>query len=150
MLFSFFTPYATRMLRTITLALPFFVAASAQAATFTVTKTADTNDSVCDADCSLREAVIAANTTSDTDTIAVPAGTYTLTLIGANEDSAATGDLDILYDVTISGESANTTIIEWPDSDDVTNKDRLFHVTASTADVIINNLTLQGFYHYKQ
>ena len=55
MLFSFFTPYATRMLRTITLALPFFVAASAQAATFTVTKTADTNDSVCDADCSLRD-----------------------------------------------------------------------------------------------
>ena len=31
--------------------------ANAQAATFTVTKTADTNDSVCDKDCSLREAI---------------------------------------------------------------------------------------------
>ena len=33
---------------------------SAQAATFTVTKTADTNDGTCDADCSLREAIAAA------------------------------------------------------------------------------------------
>ena len=32
----------------------------ASAATFTVTKTADTNDGLCDADCSLREAVFAA------------------------------------------------------------------------------------------
>ena len=32
-----------------------------QAATFTVTKTADTNDGSCNADCSLREAIVAAN-----------------------------------------------------------------------------------------
>ena len=32
-----------------------------QAATFTVTKTTDTNDGSCNADCSLREAIIAAN-----------------------------------------------------------------------------------------
>ena len=36
----------------------------AQAATFTVTKTADTADGTCDADCSLREAIIAANIAS--------------------------------------------------------------------------------------
>lgn len=42
---------------------------SAQAATFTVTKTADTNDNVCDRDCSLREAITAANNSPANDTI---------------------------------------------------------------------------------
>lgn len=39
------------------------------AATYTVTKTADTNDGTCDADCSLREAVAAANSNSGNDEI---------------------------------------------------------------------------------
>jgi CSLREA domain-containing protein len=39
----------------------FVLICSTQAATLTVTKTADTNDGVCNADCSLREAVFAAN-----------------------------------------------------------------------------------------
>ena len=39
------------------------------AAVFTVTKTADTNDGRCDADCSLREAVTAANNTVNDDII---------------------------------------------------------------------------------
>jgi len=38
-------------------ALLILIPAGALAATWTVTKTADTNDGVCDADCSLREAV---------------------------------------------------------------------------------------------
>ena len=42
---------------------------STHAATFTVTKTADTNDGVCDADCSLREAIGAANTAASNDII---------------------------------------------------------------------------------
>lgn len=41
----------------------------AQAATFTVNKTADTNDGTCDADCSFREAVAAANANPGADTI---------------------------------------------------------------------------------
>jgi CSLREA domain-containing protein len=44
-------------------------AGAANAAAFTVTKTADTNDGVCDVDCSLREAVAAANQTVEPDTI---------------------------------------------------------------------------------
>jgi CSLREA domain-containing protein len=40
------------------------------AATFTVTKTADTNDGVCDSDCSLREAIAAANAAATDDIIA--------------------------------------------------------------------------------
>src|SRR5215471_1864274 len=44
------------------------------ATTFTVTKTADTNDGSCDADCSLREAIIAANNNPGQDTIAFSIG----------------------------------------------------------------------------
>src|SRR5262245_5473927 len=44
-------------------------ASSATAATFVVTKTADTNDGACDSDCSLREALSIANSTSGSDTI---------------------------------------------------------------------------------
>jgi len=36
-------------------------------ATFTVTKTADTNDGACTADCSLREAIVAANAAAGAD-----------------------------------------------------------------------------------
>jgi CSLREA domain-containing protein len=39
------------------------------AATFTVTKIADTNDGTCDADCSLREAITAANTAAGDDIV---------------------------------------------------------------------------------
>ncbi len=46
------------------------------AATFTVTKIADTNDGVCDADCSLREAIAAANLTADNDTIGFSAAIF--------------------------------------------------------------------------
>ena len=44
-------------------------APAASAATYVVTKYADSNDGVCDADCSLREAIAAANATAANDTI---------------------------------------------------------------------------------
>src|SRR6476469_358210 len=57
------------------------LASHAQSAqTFSVTKTADSNDGTCDADCSLREAVAAANNNAGPNTINIPTGTYTLTL----------------------------------------------------------------------
>ena len=71
-----------------------------QAATLTVTKTADTNDGVCDADCSLREAIGAA---LPGDTVIVPAGTYTLTL-GT--------ELTIDTDLTLIGAGKGVTIIQ--------------------------------------
>ncbi len=74
---------------------------------FIVNKTVDSNDGTCDAaDCSLREAVRSANACAGWQTITIPAGGYPLTIAGADEDAAATGDLDITEDVTIVGEGA--------------------------------------------
>jgi trimeric autotransporter adhesin len=84
----------------------------ASAATFTVTKTADTNDGTCNADCSLREAIVAANASAGPRTITIPAGTYTLSIAGANENAAATGDLDILQSMTLNGAGSASTIIQ--------------------------------------
>src|SRR5574341_22687 len=99
-------------------------AAPARASTtITVSTTSDElND---DGQCSLREAIRAANldmasgTTpgecpagSGTDTIIVPSGIYTLTIAGTNEDAALTGDLDITNTVTIGGTSADSTLID--------------------------------------
>ncbi|MDQ2996713.1 MAG: CSLREA domain-containing protein, partial [Chloroflexota bacterium] len=90
------------------------------AATINVTTFADNLD--LNGDCSLREAIQAANTdtavdacpagTSATmDTIQLSAGTYTLGLAGANEDLNQTGDLDITGDLSIRGVDASTTNI---------------------------------------
>jgi CSLREA domain-containing protein len=47
----------------------FFLTQASIAATFTVNKTADTNDGSCDSDCSLREAIAAANASPQDDLI---------------------------------------------------------------------------------
>ena len=78
--------------------------------TFTVNRTDDITPrgtgSTCNGvsnDCTLREAVIKANSTSGCDTIMVPAGTYTLTLTGTNNHQANVGRLDIQDCVSIVG-----------------------------------------------
>src|SRR5436190_359959 len=71
------------------------------------------------ADCSLRGAIISANTNPGT-TIMLPAGTYLLAVPGAGEQFAATGDLDIRATGTnIIGAGADTTIIQQTTSDRV-------------------------------
>src|SRR3970282_2551136 len=78
------------------------------AAAITVNTTDDELNA--DGDCSLREAITAANTDaavdactagSGADTITLGAGVYALSLGPAGDDSAATGDLDITDDLTI-------------------------------------------------
>jgi len=111
------------------------------ATTFVVTKTADTNDGACDSDCSLREAIIAANATPGDDIITLPSGTYTLTIAGTGEDVAATGDLDIASNLTINGAGAGTTIVNGG------GIDRVFHVTGAFI-VTLSNLTVRGGYYF--
>ncbi|HMF07668.1 MAG TPA: choice-of-anchor Q domain-containing protein, partial [Thermoanaerobaculia bacterium] len=113
-------------------------AARAGATTFVVTKTADTNDGVCNAtNCSLRDAIIAANTNPGPDVITLPAGTYLLTIPGAPEDQAATGDLDILDDLTINGAGAATTIV------DGGALDRVFQVFDGVT-AVFNGITIRN------
>jgi CSLREA domain-containing protein len=75
---------------------------SLEARTFQVTKTADTDDGSCDTDCSLREAIEAANARVGADDVPVPAGTYLLTL----------GQLLVSDDVGIAGAGQESTIID--------------------------------------
>lgn len=128
----------------------------AQAATFTVNSTADVvdaspGDGICDTrraappapttpECTLRAAIQEANASAGADTITLPAGTYTLTIAGAGDDAAATGDLDIRGDLTLKGAGATTTIISGVAGD------RVFHVDPSggTSNVSINGVTIQN------
>ena len=74
---------------------------------YTVTKTNDTNDGVCSpGDCSLREAVANANVCAGPQIINLPAGGYTLTIDGDDEDFNETGDLDVRDDLNIVGTGA--------------------------------------------
>lgn len=116
------------------------LAAPARAATFTVTKTGDTADGACDADCSLREAVIAANASADDDTIVLPAGTFLLSLAGVDEDAAATGDLDVangVGELLIVGAGRSDTTI------DGGGIDRVFDVLED-AELELRDLTVTG------
>lgn len=64
------------------------------------------------ADCSLREAVVSANTSGGADTIVLPAGTYSLTIAAqfADNNFAQVGDLDVHGDVSIVGRDGAATI----------------------------------------
>jgi CSLREA domain-containing protein len=92
----------------------------AQAAPFTVNSTADAvdahpDDGVCATAqnvCTLRAAIQETNALAGADTITLPASMYTLSIPGPFEDQAATGDLDITDDLTLTGAGAANTIID--------------------------------------
>ncbi|HEY0990676.1 MAG TPA: CSLREA domain-containing protein, partial [Kofleriaceae bacterium] len=119
-------------------------ASPAAAATITVTTTAD--DAVSNGNCTLREAVLAANSDtardactagSGADTIVLAAGTYSLTVAGANEDASLTGDLDITSNITLVGAGDSATIIRSSGT-----SDRVLHVL-STGTAMIQQLTIR-------
>jgi CSLREA domain-containing protein len=92
------------------------------ATTFNVTTTQDETDLAgCDvADCSLREAVMAANTTTGADTIRIPAGLYELTVHpDPSVPQPAVGDLDITDDLTIERSGDGTVTIDGEGTDRV-------------------------------
>jgi CSLREA domain-containing protein len=107
------------------------------AATFTVTKTSDTADGQCNADCSLREAVQAANATPGPDIIRLKHAWYSLSRTPeADDDNAVAGDLDITDDIVIRGLPDRTTI-------DARAIDRVLEVLPGVNAEIID-VTLKG------
>ena len=122
------------------------VAPPAGATTITVTTTTDENNS--DGDCSLREAIRAANNDqavdacpagNGADAIVVPAGDYVFNpaLSLTKEDLAAQGDLDIREDLTLTGAGRTQTTL------DAAGIDRVLHVAAGVK-LTLANLTITG------
>ncbi len=118
-------------------------ARGAAAATIVVDTEADGIDTA--GDCSLREAIEAANTDaavdgctagSGADVVRLTAGsTYLLTVAGASEDANQTGDLDISSDLTITVLNGRATI-------DGGGIDRVVHTIGAI--VTIQDLTITG------
>ncbi len=96
--------------------------------------------------CSLREAILAANTDTQVDTcpagngvdtLILPDGAFLLSQSGAFENEGLTGDLDIYSSMNIYGYGEEFTLI------DGGGLDRVFHITGIN-DVGFYNLTIQN------
>jgi CSLREA domain-containing protein len=135
-------PIHTRIIILLTIALLTVVIAPtprAYAAVIGVNTFSD--ELIGDGNCSLREAIQAANINapvdacpagSGADTILLAAGRYTLSIGGSGEDLNQTGDLDISSDLTIAGVDFFTTVI------DAAHIDRVLHIFPGT------HVTLSG------
>ena len=130
--------------------IPFF------ATTFNVDRTDDTAAlaaRACTAaanDCSLRGAIIAANTAGGATPIIIKlksATTYNLTLTNATQENGAlTGDLDITttaHSVTIQG-SGPSTVINASALNGGSARDRAFHLTGSGVSAVFQDLTIKN------
>jgi CSLREA domain-containing protein len=114
------------------------VTVKAGGSTYQVTKTEDTLDGICDNDCSLRDAIAVTNA-AGAGNIALPAGTYTLTITGSGENANQTGDLDIQADGTFNlhGAGKDQTFI-------VGSGDRVFDFSYSTFEASLSDLTISS------
>jgi hypothetical protein len=118
-----------------------------EAKTFKVNSTDDVvdvvpGDGICATEtgaCTLRASIQESNALAGADKVVLKAKKYALTLSGAAEDAAATGDLDITDSLSIVGKGAAYTII------DGNHSDRVFHIigTPSTS-VRLVGLTVQN------
>ncbi len=100
------------------------------------------SDTAADGMVSLRSAVQYANKIIGSDTIIVPAGTYTLTIAPLGGDTAATGNLDINDSLTIKGAGENETII------DGNQIDRIFNIGSINTSIAVklSGLMITGGY----
>ena len=103
------------------------------------------DDNIDNGNCTLREAVIAANTDSavdlcpagnGADTIVLAAGTYQLTIPGQGEDAAMSGDLDVQDALTITGAGPEVTFI------DAGQIDRVFETHGFFESLVISGVTI--------
>jgi hypothetical protein len=115
------------------------MAGSAEARTYEVTKRGDHRPRACTAaDCTLREAVIAANARRGADTILLPSRRpYRLSIRSSGEDAARDGDLDLTSGpLTIVHRGRGTATI------DANRTDRVFDIGA--ARTRLEKLTIRG------
>jgi CSLREA domain-containing protein len=133
------------------LAASLLPAASASAAV--ISPNVFTDDNTTNGNCTLREAIIAANQDaavdqcpagSGADTIQLGVGTYTLGIPG-EEEAAAQGDLDVTRDLTINGSGRAATII---DGSGTVTADRVFEIDpvfpGTGPTVVLSSLTIRG------
>lgn len=132
-----------------TVALLVLLAVPLQAREFTVDSTLDAvdanpGDGLCATAggvCSLRAAIQEANAFIDAeavgDRIVLPAGSYLLSLPGGDEDAAASGDLDISSELSLSGAGADSTII------DGGGLDRVFDIAADAV-ATLTGISVRG------
>jgi len=124
-----------------------------QGATISVTTLNDTIAS--DGLCSLREAILSANTDTGiggciagdgSDTIILASGNYQLSILGPGEDSGDTGDLDITDSLVIQGNGSATTIISANFGPDLEDWDRIFHIAPDESDIVVTmyDLTIEN------
>lgn len=144
-----------------TAAAVLFASAPSYAADFAVNSTTDAvdanpGDGACATSagvCTLRAAIQESNALVGNDTITLPAGTYTLTLQGKDENQAATGDLDVTGtgNLTITGAGAASTRIaqQATGTAAVANQpvDRVFHFIGNN-NVTIDGVTIEKGYAY--
>ena len=132
--------------------LPTFPASAA-----VISPTVFTDDNTVNGNCTLREAIRAANENtsidacptgnSGPDEIRLSAGTYRLTISGPAEDLAASGDLDITRDtLTIIGAGRPATVIDAGEEEGLA--ERVFHIgqfeTGDLPIVSMSGLTITG------
>jgi CSLREA domain-containing protein len=134
------TAYRTLIRRALpcALALVALNASTAAARTYTVNTRTDPKPNGCTTDdCTLREAVIAANAHKGPDTILLPSRkAYTLALKSTGEDKAADGDLDITSGrLRILHRGRGTAIV------DAKKTDRVFDIAVGTT---LDKLTIRG------
>ncbi|HEU5102198.1 MAG TPA: CSLREA domain-containing protein, partial [Roseiflexaceae bacterium] len=126
------------------LTLSAMLAPLAHATTINVTTLADELNQ--NGNCSLREAIRAANldmsvdacpSGQGADSISLAPGIYRLGIDGRDEDAGTTGDLDVAADLMITGALSSTTVIDGGALDRVID-------SLSGAHVAISNVTLQN------
>jgi len=134
--------------RSIAAAVALAVSTHGRAATFSVDTFLDTIDSnpgdgICadaDQDCSLRAAIEESNAMPGADTIELPAGDFVLSIAGTGEDLGASGDLDIVDDVTVIGAGADATRIDGGGLDRVVD----IHAGVAPVTVWFEQLTIRN------
>jgi CSLREA domain-containing protein len=125
-----------------------FAAKTSARASTTITVTTTTDELNQNGNCSLREAIQAANTDAavdacpagnGADTIILSSGFYTLTIPGWGENANQTGSLDINGDLNLQGDGAEMSVI---DGGGFTLQDRPLWIGAGR--VTISGVTLQN------